>query len=290
VREAYRSGKDYLDAATTLLRRVRSAHVTAGLLEAADLQWWWRASRRTDDFAQLFWFDEQALPVAAVVFTDWGDGVALDPISMPDASPGWFTHVVERGIEYAAECGFGKIDVVADRSDEVVQALLRKHNFSAREGVNLEVVCAWRAAAPRPEISALPDGYRLCSRVDTLRLAHHMIARNGHDVEARLRQTSLYRPDLDLLVLDPNDQCAAYSLLWFDPVTATGMIEPMRTEDAHQRRGLARHLLTAGINRLAEAGARRVKICYSPHNPVAKALYLSEGFEPFQQTVVWTRE
>jgi GNAT superfamily N-acetyltransferase len=290
VREQCRSGQDYLDTATTLLRRVRSASATYGLLEAADLQWWWRASRRTDDFAQLFWFDEQALPVAAVVCTDWGDGVALDPLLMPDASPGWVAHVIERGIEHAAAGGFGKVDVAADLSDDVVPALLGKHGFTARPGDRLEVVCAWRRSAPRPEISALPDGYRLCSRVDTPGHAHHMVARNGPDVEARLRQTSLYRPDLDLLVLDAKEHCAAYSLLWFDPVTATGMIEPMRTEDAHQRRGLARHLLTAGVSRLAEAGAQRVKICYSPHNPASKALYLSEGFEPFQQTAVWTRE
>jgi GNAT superfamily N-acetyltransferase len=182
-----------------------------------------------------------------------------------------------------------KIDVVVDRSDVAVQALLSKHNFSPKVGANLEVVCAWRHVLAPPKISVLADGYRLCSRLDAIGRAHHLVARNSAGVEARLRQTSLYRPELDLLVLDPNDQCAAYTLLWFDPVTATGLIEPMRTEHAHQRRGLARHLLTTGIARLAEVGARRIKLCYSPQNVVAKALYLSEGFEPVQQTALWTR-
>ena len=44
---------------------------------------------------------------------------------------------------------------------------------------------------------------------------------------------------------------AAYGLFWFDPATATGLVEPMRTEDDHQRRGLARHVLTAGVDLLA---------------------------------------
>ncbi len=61
----------------------------------------------------------------------------------------------------------------------------------------------------------------------------------------------------------------------------------MRTEDDHQRRGLARHILTAGIDLLAEAGAERIKICYEPDNPASGSLYLGGGFEPDRQTVVF---
>jgi GNAT superfamily N-acetyltransferase len=116
-----------------------------------------------------------------------------------------------------------------------------------------------------------------------------MVHRSGPDVETRLRQTSLYRPDLDLVVLDRRDRVAAYGLFWFDGETATGLVEPMRTEDDHQRRGLARHLLTAGIDRLAAAGATRIKICFEPDNPASRQLYLSVGFEPVKQTVVFAR-
>ncbi len=58
----------------------------------------------------------------------------------------------------------------------------------------------------------------------------------------------------------------------------------MRTEDEHQQRGLARHVLTAGINKLAEAGAERIKIVYEPDNPAAGHLYRSVGFEPVKLT------
>ena len=120
---------------------------------------------------------------------------------------------------------------------------------------------------------------------------HHMNGpkRRHPDVESRLRQTSLYRPDLDLVVHDRRDNVAAYGLFWYDPVTATGLVEPMRTEDEHRRRGLARHILTTGIDLLAEAGAARIKICYELDNPPARDLYLSVGFEPVRQTVVFSR-
>jgi RimJ/RimL family protein N-acetyltransferase len=90
-------------------------------------------------------------------------------------------------------------------------------------------------------------------------------------------------------VHDSREGVAAYGLFWYDPETATGLVEPMRTEDDHQRRGLARHILTTGIDLLAEAGAERIKICYEPDNPASKNLYLSAGFEPDRQTVVFSR-
>jgi ribosomal protein S18 acetylase RimI-like enzyme len=63
----------------------------------------------------------------------------------------------------------------------------------------------------------------------------------------------------------------------------------MRTDDDHQQRGLARHILTTGIDLLAAAGAKRVKVCYELDNPASKGLYLSAGFEPVRQTVVFSR-
>ncbi len=292
MREQYRVGLRYLEAATALLHRVRSVHPTAGLLEAADLHWWWRTPRSTDNVRQLFWFDQLGRPEAAVIATDWGDGIALDPIVMPDATPDWIAHVIERGLAHASESGFGAVDIVVDRADDVMREVLIGHGFAIEEdgtngsSVRLSIVDAWLAADARPEVSPLHDDYRLSSRLDTMLRPHHMIKRSGPDVETRLRQTSLYRPDLDLLVLDSRDGVAAYGLFWFDPETATGLVEPMRTEDDHQRRGLARHLLTTGIDLLADAGAVRIKICFSPDNPAARDLYLSVGFEPDKQAAV----
>jgi GNAT superfamily N-acetyltransferase len=286
MREHHRVGVHYLEVATALLQRVRSIHPTAGLYEAADLHWWWRTPRPTDRFPQLFWFDDLGRPEAAVIATDWGDRIALDPIVMPDATPDWVAHVMERGLAHAGESGFGAVGLEVDRADAVLREVLVGHGFEIEED---GVVETWLAADTRPEISPLHEDYRLSSRLDTMLRPHHMIHRNGPDVEARLRQTSLYRPDLDLLVLDRRDRVAAYGLFWFDPETATGLVEPMRTEDDHQRRRLARHLLTAGIDLLAEAGAVSTKICFEPDNPAARDLYLSVGFEPVKQTVVFSR-
>ena len=282
-REEHRVGLQCLESATALLQRVRRAHPTHGLYEAADLQWGWRTPRSTDDLRQLFWFDHVGRPEAAVIATDWGDAISLAPIVMPDAAPDWVAHVIERGLAHASASGFGAVELEVDRADDVTREVLVGHGFAIKED---GVVETWLAAEARPEISPRPEDHRLSSRLDTMPRPHHMINRTGPDVEPRLRQTSLYRPDLDLLVLDRRDNVAAYGLFWYDPETATGLVEPMRTEDEHQRRGLARHVLTAGIDRLAEAGAERIKICFRPGNPASRGLYLSVGFEPDRQTDV----
>lgn len=286
MREEHRVGIHYLEDATALLQRARSAHPTKGLYEAADLQWWWRTPRSTDNLPQLFWFDHVGRPEAAVIATAWGDRIALDPIVMPDATPDWVAHVIERGLAHASESGFEAVGLEVDRADAVLREVLVGHGFAPEED---GVVETWLAADARPEISPLHEGYRLSSRLDTMDRLHHMVKRAGPDVEQRLLQTSLYRPDLDLVIVDRDDNYAALGLFWNDPETATGLVEPMRTEDDHQRRGLARHLLTTGIDLLAKAGAVRIKIIFDPDNPASGGLYLSVGFEPVKQTTVFSR-
>ncbi|MEM9563944.1 MAG: GNAT family N-acetyltransferase [Actinomycetota bacterium] len=282
--EATRVGLDYLEAITALLQRIRSDHPTVGLYEAADLQWWWRTERSTDELPQLFWFDADGRPEAAVIATDWGDGIALDPHVLPGAPAERVAEVVERGLAHAAELGFDSVELEADRGDEALLALLADHGFTTKEAGLGE---AWLDADRLPAISELADGYRLLTRADTADRPHHMISeQRGHrDPEPRFRQSSLYRSDLDLVVLadDGVGETAAYGLFWHDPVSGTGLVEPMRTEEAHQRRGLARHVLTAGVNRLARAGAERIKICYELGAPAAD-LYLGVGFETDRET------
>jgi GNAT superfamily N-acetyltransferase len=134
----------------------------------------------------------------------------------------------------------------------------------------------WMDAEDRPAVAALPEGFVLVDRARAEAGPHPMRHRNGEAVEARLRQVSLYDPTLDLAVEAVDGQTAGYALFWFDPVTRVGMVEPMRVEDAYQRRGLARAILTAGLDRLAKRGARRLKVAYSTEP--ARALYVGAGF------------
>lgn len=286
MHEEFRVGIDYLEEVTRLCQRVRAAHPTAGVFEAADFQWWWRSPRSTDVHPQLFWIDDAGQPEAATILIDWGDSIALCLIVLPGADPDWVGQVAARGLDHAERAGYDSFEIVVDPADQTLSGVLEGHGLTV---VRDELIDAWLAADARPPISALDPSYRLTSRKENSSVPHHMTSRGGPEVEERLNQTSLYRPDLDLVVLAGDDSPAAYGLFWFDPVTATGLVEPMRTEEDHQRRGLARHILTAGLNALFDSGASRVKIAWEPDNVASSTLYTSVGFQRERQCVVMSR-
>ena len=70
------------------------------------------------------------------------------------------------------------------------------------------------------------------------------------------RRTALYDPRLDLAVLAPDGSVVGHSLSWRDPVTGVGLVEPVRVEDEHAGRGIGYAMISAGLDRLARAGAR----------------------------------
>ena len=85
----------------------------------------------------------------------------------------------------------------------------------------------------------------------------------------RLHETSLYDPELDLAVIAPNGDVAAYALFWNDFVTAVGMVEPMRTEDAYQRLGLAARAARRRMRSPGTPGVRNASKSASAPSPRA---------------------
>ncbi len=283
IREVRASGLEYLALATQVLRRARVADTEAGVWEAADLQWWWRTPRRSDAIDQLFWIDDEG-PVAAVVLTDWGRAWGCDPIVVRGVSTIPLRTVWARAVETIHALGLEAVDVLARDDDLELRGLLAGAGFVAgddRSGIT------WMDAQDRADVAALPEGFALVDRAHETSKPHPMRGRSGEGVEARLRQCSLYDPALDLAVETDDGRAAGYALFWFDPVTEVGLVEPMRVEDAYQRRGLARAMLTAGLDRLASRGARRLKVGYG--TDVARGLYVGAGFRVTSTSRSYTR-
>jgi GNAT superfamily N-acetyltransferase len=272
VQEVRASGLEYLALATKLLQRARLADADAGVWEAADLQWWWRTPRRSDAIDQLFWIDDEG-PVAGVVLTDWGRAWGCDPIVVPGVSTVPLPTVWAGAVAAIESLALEAVEVLVRDDDFALLGLLSAVGFAADDD---QAGITWLDAEDRPALAALPEGFVLVDRAQERSTPHPMRRRSGAGVEDRLRQCSLYDPELDLAVEAVDGQAAGYALFWFDPVTRVGLVEPMRVEDAYQRRGLARAMLTAGLDRLAKRGARRLKVGYATDE--ARRLYVSAGF------------
>ena len=282
ISEIRATGRDALMLATALLQRARRAHPQSGLWEAADLQWWWRSPRRSDEVTKLFWIDDEG-PVAGVLLTSWtDDDWQCDPVVVPDGSGPEPDVVWIRAMEHAGTLAPNGFDVPVGDDDRTFTELAQRSGLTAGDRDST----AWMDAADRPAVPALPEGFVLTDRAEHRDTPHPMRARNGDDVAQRLAQCTLYDPALDLAVETDEGRVAGYSLYWFDPTTEAGLVEPVRVEDEFQRRGLARAMLSVGIDRLVTAGAKRVKISYE--TDAAAALYEGLGFRR-TSTATWYR-
>ena len=279
------AGVDYLALVTELLQRSRVADPTGGIWEAADLQWWWRRDQHPHAGRQHFW-SEDGTAVAAVVLTDWGSRFGCEVLAAGLDSEAVVALVWPRLAGLLDRLDPAPVEMTILEDDAVVLDAASAVGFAPTAEVAVET---WMDAGRRPAVPDLPPGFTLRARSDLPARPHPMIARNGEQVADRLAECSLYRADLDLAIYDPDGEVAAYGLFWADPITGVGLVEPMRTEDRHQRRGLGRVLLTAGLERLAGRGCTRLKVSYIVGNEAARRLYLGAGFAPRSSSRTYRR-
>jgi ribosomal protein S18 acetylase RimI-like enzyme len=88
---------------------------------------------------------------------------------------------------------------------------------------------------------------------------------------------NLYRPELDLLVVDGEGRVVAFTLCWLDPVTRVAELEPVGVLPELHRRGLGREICRAALRRARELGATRAVIGAERENPAAVGLYQDLG-------------
>jgi predicted N-acetyltransferase YhbS len=261
-------GLERLNATTVVLQRARRADPLGGMWESSDVQWWWRKPRVTDDLALPVWFDDDG-PVAAAGLTAWDSYWQADVFAVPGTVN--VQDVWAASLAVADEHGV-PLELLVREQDEWMVKLASATGFVMTDELS---GTTWMDARDRPTIKGV-DGFTVVDRVMRADRPHPMIARNGEAVEQRLRECSLYDPALDLAVEAPDGTPAGYALFWVDPVTEVGLLEPMRVEDAYQRRGLARKLITHGQDRLAHHGARRLKVGFE--SDAAGALYTGAGY------------
>jgi ribosomal protein S18 acetylase RimI-like enzyme len=141
----------------------------------------------------------------------------------------------------------------------------------------------------------LPAGYRLGAvrdRDDVVgRVEAHRAAFAPSDLTLekydRVRRTWPYRAELDRVVATDDGVVVAFCTAWIDEAHASGLLEPVGTHPAYQRRGLAKAVCLDALRALREAGARSAQVAYE--SDAALATYQAIGFEPRWDEVSFRR-
>lgn len=88
-----------------------------------------------------------------------------------------------------------------------------------------------------------------------------------------------YAFDRDLVITAPNGEIAAFAMCWADPVGSVGEFEPVGVHPDHQRRGLGKAIMRAGLRRFRADGLRDALVFSLRSNAASEALYRASGFD-----------
>ena len=100
-----------------------------------------------------------------------------------------------------------------------------------------------------------------------------------------------YRADLDWVATDAAGDMVASALIWLDPATGAGLVEPVGCVPEHRGRGLAGAVTLAALHHLRSVGGTVAQVTPRGDDdyPGPQRLYQSLGFRPVARTVTWTR-
>lgn len=138
--------------------------------------------------------------------------------------------------------------------------------------------------APIPE-SILPDGFTIRSVAGEHEVEAVCAVHDGAFTPKWTRgeylavmRTPGFEIERELVVVAPDGRFAAFLVYWVDPVSRSGLFEPVGCHREFQRRGLAKALMYEGMRRMAAHGMETAIVKHIADNPPAVALYHSAGF------------
>jgi mycothiol synthase len=93
-------------------------------------------------------------------------------------------------------------------------------------------------------------------------------------------RTPGFHIDRELVVVAPDGRFAAFLIYWIDPISKSGLFEPVGCHSDFQRRGLTRALMYEGMRRMRAYGMTMAIVNHEPpqKNPASGSLYRSAGF------------
>jgi mycothiol synthase len=107
---------------------------------------------------------------------------------------------------------------------------------------------------------------------------------------AQFAASAVYDGARDLFVRSPDGRGVSACTLWFDPLNAVGLFEPVGTHPDFQGQGLGQAVMAEGLRRMRAAGMRRAIVGFDPNNTAALALYTSLGFRASGYFVIAQKE
>ena len=145
----------------------------------------------------------------------------------------------------------------------------------------------------------LPDGFSVRAvelprdLEERVRVHRAAFAPSKMTVEKHARVAGMpgYRPDFDLVAVAPDGTFASFCIAWLDDETGIVEFEPVGTDPAFARRGLASAVMNTAMTRAAALGAGVALVTSRGGEKGIRgtSLYRSLGFRQVRETVPFRR-
>lgn len=137
--------------------------------------------------------------------------------------------------------------------------------------------------------SVLPDGFSMRAvagehEADEVQAVHvSAFGRAWQPGEyLQVMRSPSFHSERELVMVAPDGRFAAFLVYWIDPISKSGLFEPVGCHPDFQRRGLTKALMYEGMRRMAARGMTTALVVHEAPdaNPASAALYRSVGFTP----------
>ncbi len=174
-------------------------------------------------------------------------------------------------------------------------SFLQCHGFRQTEDTSIHMTRPLSEPIPEPELlqgflirpikgveeaEAVASTHRAAFGTEYMTTENHLIIMN----------TSEYDPSLDLLVIAPDGNVAAYCTCSVNDQTKVGFTDPVATHPRYQRMGLARALLLRGMQLLKEQGMKSAHLGTSGDNIAMQKTAESVGFTVEYKTIWFSKQ
>jgi mycothiol synthase len=137
--------------------------------------------------------------------------------------------------------------------------------------------------------SVLPDGFSIRAvagepEADAVQAVHaSAFGRVWQPGEyLQVMRSPSFHIERELVVVSPDGRFAAFLVYWIDPISKSGLFEPVGCHPDFQRLGLTKALMYEGLRCMAAQGMTMAMVVHEApdDNPASTALYRSVGFNP----------
>jgi ribosomal protein S18 acetylase RimI-like enzyme len=182
-----------------------------------------------------------------------------------------------------AEGETSTLDASCREDDKERLAFIRQHGFHQTDMISIGM--KRHLSEPIPQFE-LPEGFSIraikgTEEAEAVASTHRSAFESEYmSTKNRLAimNTSEYDPTLDLMVIAPDGSIAAYCTCSVNEQSKEGSTDPVATHPRFQRMGLAKALLTKGLQMLKERGMEYARLGTSGENIAMQKAAEAAGF------------